>query len=240
MLRAEDFFDLTGFEHAALFDGTAYVWEALPALNDYLERILEGCQKVGKAKIQSSVFISGSVYIGDDTHIEPGAQIIGPAYIGRGCEIRHNAYIRGNVLMGDGCVLGNSSELKGAILLNHAAAPHFAYVGDSILGRNVNLGAGTKLSNLPIVSEKDAASNKRPTIWITDQEKAIDTGLVKLGAILGDGVQTGCNCVLNPGTLVGPGTLIYPNLSLAKGVYPPNSLIKLRQQIDVVPKRKRG
>jgi NDP-sugar pyrophosphorylase family protein len=240
MLKAEDFFNLTGYDHAELFAGTEYVWEALAALKNYLEHILQGCNLAGKAKIHNSVSISGPVYIGSDTHIEPGAQIVGPAYIGNGCEIRHNAYIRGRVLIGNGCVVGNSSELKSAILLDGAAAPHFAYVGDSILGRNVNLGAGTKLSNLPIVSEKDAASNKRPTIWITDKDQAIDTHLAKLGAILGDGVQTGCNCVLNPGTLVGPATLIYPNVSLAKGVYPPNSLIKLRQQIDIVPKRKRG
>jgi bifunctional UDP-N-acetylglucosamine pyrophosphorylase / glucosamine-1-phosphate N-acetyltransferase len=240
MLKAEEFFDLTGYQHAEIFAGTEYVWEALARLEEYLERLLQGRNEVGKARIANSVSISGPVYIGEDTYVEPGAQIIGPAYIGRGCEIRHNAYFRGKVLLGDNCIVGNSSELKNSIFLNHAAAPHFAYVGDSILGAHVNLGAGTKLSNLPIVSEKDAASNKRPTIWIPDADRVVDTGLAKLGAILGDGVQTGCNSVLNPGTLVGPGTLVYPNVSLAKGVYPAHSIIKLRQQIDVVPRRKRG
>jgi NDP-sugar pyrophosphorylase family protein len=142
------------------------------------------------------------------------------------------------VLIGNGCVVGNSSELKNAIFLDNAAAPHFAYVGDSILGRDVNLGAGTRLSNLPIVSEKDNASKKRPTIRIPYGGQSIDTRRTKLGAILGDSVQTGCNSVLNPGTLVEPGTWIYPNVSLPKGVYPPNSIVKLHQQLEIVQKRK--
>jgi NDP-sugar pyrophosphorylase family protein len=238
-LRADNFFKLAGYDHAELFNGTEYVWEALANLGAYLERLLDGRNTVCKARIEGPVSITGPVYIGDNTSIEPGAHITGPAYIGNGCEIRHNAYIRGNVLIGNACVVGNSSELKNAIFLDDAAAPHFAYVGDSILGRHVNLGAGTKLSNLPIVSEKDERTKKRPTIRIPYNGKSIDTRLAKLGAILGDGVQTGCNSVLNPGTLVGPGTWIYPNVSLPKGVYPPHSIVKLRQQLETVQKKDR-
>lgn len=238
MLRADDFFDLAGFQHAELFVGTKYVWEALVGLEAYLKGILLGGNTFRKARIAAQVAIVGPVYIGEDTSIEPGAYIVGPTYIGNGCEVRHNAYIRGNVLIGDGCIIGNSSELKNSVLLDHAAAPHFAYIGDSVLGRFVNLGAGTRLSNLPIVSEKDRINNTRPTIRIPYKGKSIDTHLAKLGAILGDGVQTGCNAVLNPGTLVGPGTLIYPNVSLAKGVYPPNVIVKLRQQLETTRRRR--
>ena len=238
MLKAQDFFKLAGYDHAELFRGTEYVWDALAALSSYLEHLLQGKNTVCKARIEGPVSISGPVYIGDGTVVEPGAHIVGPTYIGDECEIRHNAYIRGHVLIGNGCVVGNSSELKNAIFLDEAAAPHFAYVGDSILGRHVNLGAGTRLSNLPIVSEKDEISKKRPTIQIPYEGKFVDTHRTKLGAILGDGVQTGCNSVLNPGTLVGPGTWIYPNVSLAKGVYAPHSIIKLRQQLETVQKKR--
>jgi NDP-sugar pyrophosphorylase family protein len=179
----------------------------------------------------------GRVHISEGTIVEPGAYIVGPTYIGRNCEIRHNAYIRGSVLIGDECVIGNSTEIKHSVLLDGSAAPHFNYVGDSILGSGVNLGAGTKLSNLPIVSEK-APNGKRPTIFIPLSDgKSIDTGLPKLGAILGDGVQTGCNSVLNPGCIVGRNSWIYPNISLPKGAYPPDTIIKLKQDIQSIKKR---
>jgi bifunctional N-acetylglucosamine-1-phosphate-uridyltransferase/glucosamine-1-phosphate-acetyltransferase GlmU-like protein len=122
-------------------------------------------------------------------------------------------------------------------MLPNAHAPHFNYVGDSILGQHVNLGAGTKLSNLTLVSAKDPETGKRPTLELYIEDENYDTGLAKLGAILGDNTQTGCNAVLNPGSLVGKDSLIYANLSLRKGYYPANSIIKLRQKIVVIQRR---
>ncbi|MEZ4515598.1 MAG: glucose-1-phosphate thymidylyltransferase [Chloroflexota bacterium] len=177
------------------------------------------------------------VYIDEDAIIEPGAYITGPAYIGAGAVVRHGAYVRENVILLAGSVLGHASEAKNSLLLPGAHAPHFAYVGDSILGHRVNLGAGTKLSNLGVLSKKDAATGKRPTIRLQIDGMEFDTGLSKLGAILGDDAQTGCTPVLNPGCVIGARTLVYANVSLRKGYYPPDSIIKLRQTIDVVERK---
>ena len=175
------------------------------------------------------------LFIDEGTVIEPGAYIMGPAYIGKNVSIRHGAYIRENVILLDDSLVGNSSEVKNSILFPRAHVPHFNYIGDSLLGSNVNLGAGTKLSNLTVVSEKNK-DGKRPTIKLKIDNKEYDTKLAKLGAILGDNVQTGCNSVLNPGCLVGPNTLIYANMSLTKGYYPPNKILKLRQTIEIADK----
>jgi NDP-sugar pyrophosphorylase family protein len=145
--------------------------------------------------------------------------------------------VRSYSLIGRGCVVGHATEVKHSILLPGAHAPHFNYVGDSILGRSSNLGAGTKLSNLTVVSVKDPVPGKRPTLKIIIDGETYDTGLAKLGAILGDGVQTGCNSVLNPGVLIGPRTLVYANASLPKGYYPADTIIKLRQTIEYAERR---
>lgn len=227
MLRAEDFFDLSEFEHAALFDGTEYVWEALTHLEEYIERRL----KPGvEGKVMEGAVIEGSVFIGADTVVEPGALIRGPTIIGKGCEIRQGCYIRGQVIVGDGAIVGHASELKGSVLLNEAKAPHFNYVGDSILGGDCNLGAGTICSNLKVTWEP---------VVVRAEGREYDTGLLKLGAIVGDKVETGCNTVLNPGTLLGKRCLIYPCSSL-RGYYPPDSVIKLRQNIQVVQRAPSG
>jgi bifunctional N-acetylglucosamine-1-phosphate-uridyltransferase/glucosamine-1-phosphate-acetyltransferase GlmU-like protein len=136
-----------------------------------------------------------------------------------------------------GSILGHASEAKHSLFLPGAHAPHFNYVGDSILGQGVNLGAGTKLSNLTLVSAKDPLTGKRPTLELIIDNERYDTGLAKLGAVLGDNTQTGCNAVLNPGCIVGKNTLIYANLSLRKGYYPPESVIKLRQQTTITTRR---
>lgn len=163
--------------------------------------------------------------------IEHGAYIVGPAYIGAGAIVRHGAYVRENVILLEGSVLGHASEAKNALFLPGAHAPHFNYVGDSILGHRVNLGAGTILSNLAVLSEKDPQTGKRPTIRLTVDDREYDTGLTKFGAILGDDAQTGCNAVLNPGCVVGPRTLIYAGVSLRKGYHPPDTIVKLRQTV---------
>ncbi len=236
MLRAEDYFDLTEPETAELFSGCDYVWQVLPELERLVKALNAGRAPVGD--IMDGAFISGrDVYVAEGARVEPGAYVLGPAYIGPGAVVRHGAFVRENVILMAGSVLGHASEAKNSLFLPGAHAPHFNYVGDSVLGHDTNLGAGTKLSNLTVVSEKAPESGKRPTIVLTWQGQPVDTGLAKLGAILGDGVQTGCNSVLNPGSLVGPRSLIYANLSLRKGIYPADTIIKLRQQIEEVQRR---
>ncbi len=237
MLRPDDLFDLNEYEYRGVFDGCEFVWQSIHRIGAFvLEYIteLDGDTTIfGEVRPGAHIDDRNIVVIGDGTVIEPGAYIQGPAIIGNDCQIRHGAYIRGDVIIGDGCIVGHASELKNAIMLDGAQAPHFAYVGDSILGRNVNLGAGTKLSNLPVVSEKDMKTGRRPSIKITLNGKEYDTGCAKLGAILGDYAQTGCNVVTNPGTIIGQRTLIYPNVSLRKGYYPADHIVKLKQQTEL-------
>lgn len=241
MLRPENFFDLEGFEFKAVFDGCEYVWDALKNVGRFtLEYItsIDGNSQI-RGTVMDGAYIEDrdTVVIGEGTFVEPGAYIIGPAIIGKNCQIRNGAYIRGDVIVGNNCIVGHASELKNCIMLDTAQCPHFAYVGDSILGRRVNLGAGTKLSNVPVLSFKDEKTGKRPTIKITVNGKQYDTGLPKFGAVIGDGCQTGCNTVTNPGCLIGPNTLIYPNVSLKKGYYPGNRIIKLVQETVAVERQ---
>lgn len=241
MLKLADFFDLSGLDVAfpGLFDNVDKVWELLAKIGPYLADILPRQAGIHGQVDQGATLVNPEkIYIGPGSQVEAGAYIAGPAYIGANCHVRHGAYIRGNVIAGEGCLLGHASEFKNALLLPGSAAPHFAYVGDSVLGRGVNLGAGTKLSNLGVMSDKTKAeTGKRPTIKIRlpGQTEPVDTGLAKFGAILGDDVKIGCNAVLNPGCIVGPGTLIYSNVALPKGYWPASSIIKLRQQLEVAP-----
>ncbi|NUQ00974.1 MAG: glucose-1-phosphate thymidylyltransferase, partial [Armatimonadetes bacterium] len=156
------------------------------------------------------------VYLGEGVVLEPGCFVRGPALLLDGAQVRHGAYIRGQVVVGPGATVGHCSELKHSILLAGAAAPHFNYVGDSILGARVNLGAGTVLSNLKL---------RGATVRVRLEGRCYDTGLRKLGAILGDDTQTGCHTVLNPGTLAGPGSLFYPQAN-AVGYFAPRSLVR--------------
>lgn len=166
------------------------------------------------------------IYIGPGTVVEPGALIKASTIIGAHTEVRQGAYIRGNVLIGDKCIVGHTTEMKSAVMLGESKAGHFAYIGDSILGK-VNLGAGTKLANLKIIESK---------VVLTIDGKKYETGLRKFGAILADGVETGCNSVTTPGSILGKNTLLYPN-GTARGYYPPDSIIKFKQ-IQEVEKRK--
>jgi NDP-sugar pyrophosphorylase family protein len=241
MLRPEDFFDLDGLEFRAVFDGCEKVWEALLNVGRFVLQYITSLdpEEMIRGKVMPGAYIDDrdAVVIGEGTTVEPGVFIMGPAIIGRNCQIRHGAYIRGDVIVGNNCIVGHSSELKNCIMLDTAQCPHFAYVGDSILGRNVNLGAGTKLSNVPVVSVKDPTTGKRPSVKVTIDNVEYDTGLQKFGAVIGDGCQIGCNVVTNPGCLIGKNTLVYPCTSLRKGYYPPNSIIKLSQDITVVERR---
>lgn len=199
-LRPTDFFDLTHFRHRSLFDGCTYVWEALTRIQLYLETA-----QLGKidTQVPQGAYLenAGSISIGAGTVIEPGCYIKGPCIIGENCSIRHGAYIRGSVIAGDGCVLGHDSEFKNALLLDHAHAAHFAYVGDTILGNRVNLGAGTVCANLKF---------DKSEVNVSINGHKIHSGLKKFGAVVGDEAQTGCNSVLNPGTLLGKRARCYP------------------------------
>lgn len=193
-----DFFDLQGQNHEALFSGVKEVWEVLPKIGPYLKKNLK---KGSQAKLIGQPVIGEDVFLGEGTIVEPGVYIRGPAWIGKNCEIRHGAYIRENVIAGDGCVLGNSCEFKNCVLLSGAHVSHFSYVGDSVVGREVNLGAGVILSNYRLDGQ---------SIRVRVGGQLVETGLRKFGAMVGDRASIGCNAVLNPGSLVGKGAKILP------------------------------
>lgn len=243
MLSPSDFFDLQRAEHAAAFAESAFVWEALQRLGRYVQQCLASSHPPGlhpDAKVHPSAAVdTAQVFVGAGAQIMPHAYVEGPAIIGAGAVVGQGAYVRGNVILSAGAVLGHASEAKNALFLEDAHAPHFAYVGDSLLGARVNLGAGTKLSNLAMNSSKDPQTGKRPSVTLSIQGQHYDTQLAKLGAILGDEVQTGCNSVTNPGTLIGPRSLVYALASLRKGYYPPDSVIKVRQTQQVLARRDR-
>src|SRR5437667_9207180 len=149
MFKPADLFDLSQTAHAALFDGCEYAWEALRKLKDYLR----GNLRPGLLnKCEGTAWIGDQVFVGEGTVVEDGAMLKGPAIIGRNCQIRHNAYLREDVIVGDNCVVGNCCEFKHSLLFNNAVVPHFAYVGDSILGHEAHLGAGVKVSNIKLVA----------------------------------------------------------------------------------------
>jgi UDP-N-acetylglucosamine diphosphorylase / glucose-1-phosphate thymidylyltransferase / UDP-N-acetylgalactosamine diphosphorylase / glucosamine-1-phosphate N-acetyltransferase / galactosamine-1-phosphate N-acetyltransferase len=156
-----------------------------------------------RGKVSPLAQIEGQVYIEEGAEVGPFCYIQGPTYVARGAEIRHGAFLRGQCYIGEGAVVGHTTEVKNAIFFPKAKAAHFAYIGDSILGSNVNLGAGTKLANVKV--NHGLVKVKHP---VTD--KILETGLKKFGAILGDDAQTGCNSVLSPGTLLMPKTAVYP------------------------------
>lgn len=223
MFKAADLFDLAQTDHAAIFEGTTFAWEALKHIQDYLAKV----PRPQPSKRFPGASIGEGVVIGEGTVVEPGVLIKGPAIIGKNCQIRHNAYLRENVIIGDHCVVGNASELKNALLFNGAQVPHFNYIGDSILGHKAHLGAGVKISNIKLVAG---------SISVEMDGQAFDTGLRKFGALVGDGAEVGCNAVLNPGTILGRGAMVYPNV-FWRGVLAANQIAKNKSEIEVVPKR---
>lgn len=225
MFGAADLFDLSQTEHAALFEGCTYAWEALSRLADYLKARLRPerhTDQVGQA------WIGELVFLGEGTVVEDGAMIKGPAIIGRHCHIRHNAYIREQVILGDHCRVGNACELKNALLFNYAYLSHFNYVGDSILGYRAHLGAGAIISNVKLV---------KGNVIVQADGRLWDTGLRKFGALVGDQTDIGCNSVLNPGSVVGRGSIIYPGVNW-RGVLPPNMIVKNQAPQSLVVRRR--
>jgi NDP-sugar pyrophosphorylase family protein len=226
MFKPADLFDLSQTDHAALFDGCTYAWEALKKIKAYVEA---NTKPELKNKCEGRAFIGELVFIGEGTVVEDGAMIKGPAIIGKNCQIRHNAYIREHVIVGDGCVVGNSCELKNVLLFNGCQVPHFNYLGDSILGYKAHVGAGVIASNL-----KSLPGN----VTVEMDGLPFDTGLRKFGALIGDHAEIGCNSVLNPGSIIGRRAVMYPGVNW-RGILPANNIAKNRQPVEVVVRRSR-
>lgn len=224
MINPELFFSLEKFAHRSLWKLGEPVWSALFALTEYLKKNRSQIE----IDLPDGVFLKNreQISIGKGTVIEPGVMIQGPCIIGKRCVIRHGAYIREEVILGDECRIGHSSELKHSILLDRAAATHFVYVGDSILGNGVNLGAGVKCANLRL---------DRREVFVVFEGKKQKTGLKKFGAIIGDFSQIGCNSVLNPGTLIGKECFSYPLMNMT-GEIPPRSQIDAKGVQPIEPK----
>ncbi len=200
-----------------LFEDSTYPWEILPQIKSFAASLIE----IG---LEGYTKLSEGVLVGKNVKIAPTAVIEGPTVIGHGCELRPGAFIRGSAIICDGCVIGNSTELKNCILMDDVQVPHYNYIGDSILGYKAHTGAGTVCSNLK-------ADHKNVVIHGDVEYK---TGLRKIGAFLGDFADVGCNSVLNPGTIVGMNTNVYP-LTALRGVYPENCIVK---GTDIVVKKR--
>ena len=198
-----------------IFDGVTYPWEVLPKIEEFII-------KLGKTLDPTEYEEKGeNIWIAKSAKVAPTAYIAGPAIIGNNAEIRHCAFIRGKAIVGEGVVVGNSTELKNVILFNKVQVPHYNYVGDSILGYKSHMGAGSITSNVK--------SDKKLVI-VKNGKEQIETGLKKFGAMLGDEVEVGCGSVLNPGTVIGKHTNIYP-LSSVRGVVPEHSIYKNKNEI---------
>ena len=202
-----------------LFEGITYPWEVLPKISEFIVQLGKNLSEDEYDKIGENVWIA------KDAKVYDSAYINGPCIIDKGAEVRHCAFVRGNAIVGKGAVVGNSTELKNVVLFNKVQVPHYNYVGDSILGFKAHMGAGSITSN--VKSDKTNV-----TIKMCDDK--IETGLKKMGAMLGDNVEVGCNSVLNPGTVIGRESNIYP-LSMVRGYVPAKSIYK--KQGEVVEKR---
>ncbi len=215
LFSPKEFFDLKDFQHKALLSDEEPVWSCLKKIHDYLLTLplgkIEGEVEEGAYLVHPEL-----IFIGKGSVVEAGAYIRGPCWIGENCQVRHGAYIRGDLLAGNKCVIGHATEVKNSLFLNGAQAGHFAYVGDTVLGNQVNLGAGTKCANLRF-------DNKNISFRWNGQR--IDSGLRKFGAIIGDFAQTGCNSVTNPGTIMGKESFLSP-CATARGIIPSKTVIQ--------------
>ncbi len=207
-IKTNELFDCTTPYLTDLFKDAEYPWEMLPRIKDYIKSLI-------KTGIPGYKEISDGVLVGENVKIYPTATIEGPTIIGSGTEVRPGAFIRGSVITGENCVIGNSTELKNCILLNNVQVPHYNYVGDSVLGNYTHMGAGSICSNLK--------SDKKAVVIHADRD--FETGLRKIGGILADHADIGCGCVLNPGTVIGKNTSVYP-LTALRGVFPADCIVK--------------
>lgn len=207
-VKTKELFDCKTPYLCALFEKSEYPWEMLPEIKSYIKELIEkGLPGYKK--------ISEDVLVGENVKIYSTATIEGPTIIGEGTEVRPGAFIRGSVITGKNCVIGNSSELKNCVLLDKVQVPHYNYVGDSVLGNFAHMGAGSICSNLK--------ADGKPVVIHGETDYV--TGLRKIGGILGDHADVGCGCVLNPGTVIGKNTSVYP-LTALRGVYPGGCIVK--------------
>lgn len=218
-LEVKELYTLSETLAAPLLASVTYPWEALPKIGAF---ILELGATLSEEEYEKR---GENIWIARSAKVAPTASITGPCIIGKGTEVRHCAFIRGNALVGDGAVVGNSTELKNVILFNKVQVPHYNYVGDSILGYKSHMGAGSITSNV---------KSDKLLVKVHTPEGDIETGIKKFGAMIGDEVEVGCGSVLNPGTVIGKNTNIYP-LSSVRGVVPANSIYK--KQGEVAEKR---
>lgn len=214
-IRTNDLFDLSRSIAAPLLSKCEFPWEALPKIRDF---ILSVGPTLSKDEYDN---IGNDVWVAKNVSIHPNAVICGPAIISEGTELRPGAFIRGNVIIGKNCVIGNSCELKNSIIFDKVQVPHFNYIGDSILGYCSHTGAGAITSNV---------KSDRSLVKVSIDGERVDTGLKKFGAMIGDHVEIGCNSVLNPGTVIGRNSNVYP-LSSVRGTVPENSIFKSNDNI---------
>jgi len=198
-----------------LFEGLTYPWEALPKISEFIVKLGESLDSEVYEKRGENIWVAKSA------KVAPTAFLNGPLIIDEEAEIRHCAFVRGNAIVGKGCVVGNSTELKNVVLFNSVQVPHYNYVGDSILGYKSHMGAGSITSNV---------KSDKTLVVVKDGKEEIKTGLKKFGAMLGDYVEVGCNSVLNPGSVIGSHTNIYP-LSMVRGVVPEHSIYKNKNEV---------
>jgi len=215
MIKIKDMYSLDETIAADLFKDKDYPWEVLKSIGDF---IVELGNKLPEDEYRK---VGDNVWIAKDAKVFDSACINGPCIIDHDSEVRQCAFIRGNAIVGKKCVVGNSTELKNVVLFNNVQVPHYNYVGDSILGYKSHMGAGSITSNV---------KSDKTLVVVRDGEEKHETGLKKFGAMLGDKVEVGCNSVLNPGTVVGPNSNIYP-LSMVRGVVPANSIYKKADDI---------
>ena len=214
-LMISELFNLDETIAKGIFEGKTYPWEVLPQIGAY---ILELGSKLSEDEYD---FAGENVWIAKSAKVAPTASITGPCIIGKNAEVRHCAFIRGNAIVGEGSVVGNSTELKNVILFNCVQVPHYNYVGDSILGYKSHMGAGSITSNV---------KSDKTLVVVKNGDKEIETGLKKMGAILGDNVEIGCGSILNPGSIIGAGTNVYP-LSSVRGYVPSGSIYKKQGEV---------
>ena len=214
-IKIKNLFNIEETIASKIFEGVEYPWEVLPNISDY---IIELGNKLDKEKYEKK---GENIWIAKTAKVAPTAYISGPAIIGENAEIRHCAFIRGKAIVGEGAVVGNSTELKNVILFNKVQVPHYNYVGDSILGYKSHMGAGSITSNV---------KSDKKLVVVKNGKEQIETGLKKFGAMIGDEVEVGCGSILNPGSVIGKNSNIYP-LSSVRGVIPEKSIYKNKNEI---------
>ncbi len=255
MIAIEQFFpQLAHFAHSDIFAQDEWAFEPLKELETHILKLIEQQSAETLTDLEGTTVVSASdpagkrggkglifnrwietasavhlpaldIWIGEGVFLEPTAIIKGPAIIGAGCEVRQGAYLRGNVLVGSRCVLGHATEIKNSILMDHTECGHFNYIGDSVVGSHVNLGAGSKLANFQFRTPEEKRNNVIREISLPVEGETVATGMQKFGAVVGDHVEVGCNAVVSPGTLIGRDNWVYPNTTLPKGYYAPDTLI---------------